>query len=483
MQWKGAVKVRRTKIMREKIRTKLWVPLILFLGMVLLIPVSVRAEEKGTLEMNDTWISGALEEGEEDVYTLSVAQTGYITVDYHMVSGNASRIEVYSDVRSNASAYDWVESGDRENTSLEKKIAVDPGSYTLKVQTRGRHWSSSDSAIEYKIKASFAPTDTNDTDKNHSKETAQELTPENRINGLLTLTNCSDYGKMESVTCGDWYRFTLKKRQTISVRYVSRCPEPYMTVCDSEGNLLYNTGEYFWGGGDMAPKVVRYNKRLDPGTYYVVTGGWYTGRYHLELETDYTGGVKVRYISITTEGTLKKLKLTPGQSKDLRICLLDPKNAVNKDIIWTSSNPKVATMTPKKGLTNNKPTKGVITAKKPGRVIITAKAADGGGAKDSVEIIIYPKQVTSVKAVAVGGKRIVTVWDSQKNISGYRIQYSRNSKFKGAKTIYRKPTLEFASIGKLAKGKKYYVRIQAYYKIGKKTYYGDWSKASAVKVR
>ena len=76
-----------------------------------------------------------------------------------------------------------------------------------------------------------------------------------------------------------------------------------------------------------------------------------------------------------------------------------PSNVSNKNVIWTSSNPKVATVNQN----------GVVTFKKKSAgksIVITATAADGSGAKAVFKL----KSVKGVvKKVAISGAKKRTV--------------------------------------------------------------------------
>ena len=65
--------------------------------------------------------------------------------------------------------------------------------------------------------------------------------------------------------------------------------------------------------------------------------------------------------------------------------------------------------------------------------------------------------------------------------SRYEVQYGTKSNFKGAKTV--KKGSNSVTISKLKKGKKYYIRVRIYKKIGNKTYYGKWSSKKTIKVK
>ncbi len=67
---------------------------------------------------------------------------------------------------------------------------------------------------------------------------------------------------------------------------------------------------------------------------------------------------------------------------------------------------------------------------------------------------------------------------SKKRITGYRIQLAYDRKFtRGKKTVTVKGyTKTSKKITGLKGGKKYYVRICTYRKIGSTAYYSPWSK-------
>ena len=91
--------------------------------------------------------------------------------------------------------------------------------------------------------------------------------------------------------------------------------------------------------------------------------------------------------------------------------------------------------------------------------------------------IINPKVVSGLSLKAGTGK-LTAAWKKVSGVTGYQIQYGLKSSFKGAKkvTVKKDKTVK-ATLKKLTAGRRYYVRIRAYKKIGKKTYWSDWSKA------
>lgn len=96
--------------------------------------------------------------------------------------------------------------------------------------------------------------------------------------------------------------------------------------------------------------------------------------------------------------------------------------------------------------------------------------------------LIVPKKAALNKLSSPKAGTIKVTWKKDAQASGYQLQYARNAKFKsGKKTVaISKKSITVKKLSKLAKGKKYYVRIRAYKKIDGKKYYGAWSKANKV---
>lgn len=123
------------------------------------------------------------------------------------------------------------------------------------------------------------------------------------------------------------------------------------------------------------------------------------------------------------------------------------------------------------------------------KVTITGKG-DYVGTK-SATFKIVPRG-TSVSKLSKGKKAFAVKWKKPskaalKQTTGYQIRWSTSKKFT-AKTTKSK-TVKTASaagkrcqlkVAKLKAGKRYYVQVRTYKKVGKVTYYSAWSKAKAV---
>ncbi len=98
---------------------------------------------------------------------------------------------------------------------------------------------------------------------------------------------------------------------------------------------------------------------------------------------------------------------------------------------------------------------------------------------------IVPKKAAKVKLKSPKSKTIKITWKKDAQADGYQIQYARNAKFTKNKkqVLIAKKTKGSRKIKRLAKGRKYFVRIRAYKKIDGKKCYGAWSKAARVKCK
>ena len=89
------------------------------------------------------------------------------------------------------------------------------------------------------------------------------------------------------------------------------------------------------------------------------------------------------------------------------------------------------------------------------------------------------KKFTSASA----GKAKVT-YNKAAKVTGYQIQYADNASFKSAKTAnVNGGSVTSKTIKRLAKGKRYYVRVRSFKKIDGKVYYSAWSGKKSVVVK
>lgn len=94
------------------------------------------------------------------------------------------------------------------------------------------------------------------------------------------------------------------------------------------------------------------------------------------------------------------------------------------------------------------------------------------------EIKVYPLAKrpgkTKITKTKVGKKKVLVKFKRVNGAKGYRIKYSLKANFKKAKTITTKKLK--ATIKKLKKGKRYFIKVQAYKVVNGKKVYGIYSK-------
>ena len=99
--------------------------------------------------------------------------------------------------------------------------------------------------------------------------------------------------------------------------------------------------------------------------------------------------------------------------------------------------------------------------------------------KTTAKIVVKASKVT--KATNVKGKKAKITVKKAASVTGYQIQYGTKKNFKGAKAVNTKATTKYLT--KLAKNKKYYVRVRTYKTVDGKTYYSSWSGAKTVTIK
>ena len=99
-----------------------------------------------------------------------------------------------------------------------------------------------------------------------------------------------------------------------------------------------------------------------------------------------------------------------------------------------------------------------------------------------VEKAVAPKKTVVKKVKTLGKKKIkITVKKSSEQVSGYEVILSTKKNFKNAKKITTKKNV--VTVKKLKAGKKYFVKVRAFKKVGNKKIYGNYSTVKKVIVK
>lgn len=98
------------------------------------------------------------------------------------------------------------------------------------------------------------------------------------------------------------------------------------------------------------------------------------------------------------------------------------------------------------------------------------------------EKAVAPKKAVVKRVKALGKKKIkITVKKSPEQVSGYEVTLSTKKNFKNAKKITIKKNV--ITVKKLKAGKKYFVKVRAFKKVGNKKIYGNYSTVKKVIVK
>lgn len=166
---------------------------------------------------------------------------------------------------------------------------------------------------------------------------------------------------------------------------------------------------------------------------------------------------------------IKEGKVLYGSSFSLNV-----KTSGNRKLTYKSSNNKILSVS----------TNGKVTVKDYGPVSIKIKASGGNGYKAAVrtlKLIAVPRQQKVTKAEwRKSGVRFQ--WKSEKTADGYEYALAYNKKFSDQS---RKKTQKTGLLlTKYKTGtKQMFIKVRTYKKVGKKNYYGSWSKPRSVKLK
>ncbi len=226
-------------------------------------------------------------------------------------------------------------------------------------------------------------------------------------------------------------------------------------------------------GKALKPAVtVKYNKaKLVKGTDYTVSyqdnkkAG--TATVTLKGKGDYTGTKKVTFV-------IKPAKLSKCTFSAL------------KDAVYSGAAKKPA-VTVNFGETKLKKGTDYTVAYKNnvevGTATVTLKGKGNFSGTKNLTFAINPKMV-SISKLTAGKARLSVEWAAREDVTGYEIEYGLKSKLTDGTTVkVKKAATAKRVIKNLTGGKKYYVHIRAYRKVGKKTYWSAWSKIKSVKVQ
>ena len=102
-----------------------------------------------------------------------------------------------------------------------------------------------------------------------------------------------------------------------------------------------------------------------------------------------------------------------------------------------------------------------------------------------VKVSVVPKAITVTSLVCKKHGKFTVKWKKLKGVDGFEVQFSKDKKFKKdpkVKTV-KSGKATSATVSKLKKNARFYVRIRVYKTVNGEKIYSDWSKYKSVKIK
>jgi len=182
------------------------------------------------------------------------------------------------------------------------------------------------------------------------------------------------------------------------------------------------------------------------------------------VEINFTIVIRVSQITLNQQS----LRWPVGKSGTL-IATIEPANADNKAVSWSSNNSTVVQVD------ENGKIKSVST----GLAVITCTAKDGSGVKATCEIRVYPAAPATIKAASASYNSIKISWSAANGASGYGVyRYDPGTK---TYTWLKGTTATSYTDTSLTTGTCYYYAVKAYKLVNDERIYGSVSATANAK--
>lgn len=424
-------------------------PMLFMLCMLFSVKVEAAGITATPIALDDLWVSGEIStKGEVDFYKFTTRKAGWVKVTYQADDIGSSSVGVLNQDRSKSY---WSEnvysSSSIDPKTVSSTKALEPGTYYIKVS--GRY---AENVGNYRVKVAFESAGNNEEGSNNDDfRVAKSLGMGQSVTGFLSEDDRVDF-----------FRITVPSRKRIRLIFTSYFSTACMGIWDNDRIQLKENRVY--SASKTNPQTYVYEETLNPGTYFVKIYPYYnqTGKYVLK----YTEKILTQKITISG-----KKEVVAGSSFTLKASV-SPSNTTDKTIRWSSGDTSLAWVDSKGKVT---------TYSKCGTVKITASAQDESNKTKVYTIVIKPKKLPQPYVSNFYGRKLYVSWNWSYGASGYEVQYAKNSKFNKAVTKKISKNKTSVTISRMSK-QKYYVRVRAYYKKGKKTYYGSWSSRNSVRI-
>lgn len=389
-----------------------------------------------TISVGSNWTTGHCKGTDADLlhqYQFTVPKDGKVTVTCKSVEKDW---RIYLENADCTGYYNYA--GGANNASFSEYVKA--GTYGIFFEAGYNSWEG-----DYQFKVEFTPVDCDVPEPNNDFLSATPITLNQVKKGLLTDTNEDDYFKIDLKTATSLQISTAGQESRRVYIYDSNYVEKYTN--SYSGN--YTTEQY-----------------LAAGTYYIQIHGY------ADEGSPYT--IKCNAVQYITGINLRGpvAVITRGKSMNL-LASITPSDASQKTLQWSSNDRGVA------AVSGN----GTVTGKGIGYTTISASSIDGSNKSQSTTVVVKPAKIAmkSVKLTKRDKRKITIKVKGQKGAS-YQYQYATSKKFKKSKSI-RSEYSSTTTMRRLAKKKKYYVRVRGYVTYDGKNYYGAWSKVKTIRTK
>lgn len=389
-----------------------------------------------TISVGSNWTTGHCKGTDADLlhqYQFTVPKDGKVTVTCKSVEKDW---RIYLENADCTGYYNYA--GGANNASFSEYVKA--GTYGIFFEAGYNSWEG-----DYQFKVEFTPVDCDVPEPNNDFLSATPITLNQVKKGLLTDTNEDDYFKIDLKTATSLQISTAGQESRRVYIYDSNYVEKYRN--SYSGN--YTTEKY-----------------LAAGTYYIQIHGY------ADEGSPYT--IKCSAIQYITGINLRGpvAVITRGKSMNL-LASITPSDASQKTLQWSSNDRGVA------AVSGN----GTVTGKGIGYTTISASSIDGSNKSQSTTVVVKPAKI-AMKSVKLtkGNKRKITIKVKGQKGASYQYQYATSKKFKKSKSI-RSEYSSTTTMRRLAKKKKYYIRVRGYVTYDGKNYYGAWSKVKTIRTK
>lgn len=414
-----------------------------------------------TIELNKEYTANLQSYNDKDIYQFNLEQEGSLYVNLRNAERFVDMWKVTLYAEDEYGNHNLINSWSNTANTNSKftRYRLPKGKYYIQVSGGSRFGDEYNYSMINSIDYTIGTTYVAETNADSEIEYNDSIDTANQIN-----TNTEYKANIATIQDVDYFMFTMEKasKVTIQVRQevdtvIAGLYNVTLYQKDGNGNLVMydrfitTSNKVSWGNEVTAPE----------GTYIICVKnntGW------AEDKIDYILKVIQSPIITTMDSSNVQLSKTSvtynGRAQKPSVIVKDDNgntvNATNYTVSYSNN-------------------------KNVGQASVTVTFSGNYSGTVRMPFNIVPKG-TSLSKVTAQKKGFTVKWKKQAiQTTGYEIQYSTSSKFKGTKTVKNiKAKTTTKRISKLKAKKRYYVRIRTYKTVKGRKYYSGWSKSKRV---